>query len=251
MKLLREGRTSRSAQPPEGAHGVHRDYISRPRAAAAPRRLGDRAPRLSRAALRRRDPRQSDLLRLDRGAARAAARHIPRRDHRGRDDVRHRQQGSRPVGRLDIRPGGGGVRPTVRVEFPRPRHRPVAAALPAARRGHRAAERRAGHHPEGAGVHRDADDAVHRPRLRARTHPRPGDLLLRTRRRSIRSSSAWARPTPSASTTRSRSSPSSPSSAPTFSPRPAGATRPSPSGATRRRRSMPASGPIGCESAPT
>ena len=125
------------------------------------------------------------------------------RHHRRRHDLRHRQQGSRPVGRLHLRPGGGGVRPTVRAELSRSRRRPVGACLPASRRHDRTPQRRARHHPEGAGVHRHADDALHRPRLRARAHPWPVDLLSRQGERASAVLPVSARPTPSASTTRS------------------------------------------------
>ena len=243
------GRPSRSEQPREGAHVAH--HIARPRAVAALRRLGGGPPRLSRVALSRRGARQSGLLRLDRGAARASARHVPHRDHRGRDDLRDRQQGPRPVGRLHLRPGGRGVRAALRAELPRPRHCRRGPALSAAGRRNRAAERRARHHPQGSGVHRHADDAVHRPRLRAGAHPRTGHLLFRQGE----GASAVLPPRrdqrarvqqPDRHLRRRRRG-----RRPRAGARPGGATRPSPPAATSRRRSMPASRPTGFGSAPT
>ena len=57
-------------------------------------------------------------------------------------------------------------------------------------------QRRAGHDPQGAGLHRHADHAVHRPRLRARPHRRQDHRLRATRRSDFPGSSSSARPTP-------------------------------------------------------
>ena len=111
-------------------------------------------------------------------------------------------------------------------------------------------QRRARHLPARAGLHRDADDAAHRPRLRARPDRRQVDPLSGQGARVSAGSSSSARPTP-------RLQQPDPDRARrrrhrrlSCSPRPAGATRPSPPAATSRPRSMPASRRTGCASAP-
>ena len=166
---------------------LDRDRIARPRAVPARRRLGGRAARpdgaaLSSAARSSIRPSSARPRRFTRCCAtRSRVRH-----HRGRHDLRHRQQGPRSVGRLDLRPGRRRLRQALRAELSRSRHRPVGDPLPAARRGDRPDQRRPGHHPEGAGLHRHADDAVHRPRLRARAHRTARRSTIPTRRRNIR-----------------------------------------------------------------
>ena len=108
-----------------------------------------------------------------------AARRRPLRRDGGRHDLRHRQQGPRPVGRLDLGLVGDGL-------LDRSSRRPISTSAvwrwpsgPRRRARGRADQRRAGDLPEGAGVHRDADHAVHRPRPGARPHRRQDHRLSR------------------------------------------------------------------------
>ncbi len=66
-------------------------------------------------------------------------------------------------------------------------------------------QRRAGHHPARAVLHRHPHHAADRARHHPRPHRRQIDRLCGQGARAIPGSSTWARPTPSASTTRSRS----------------------------------------------
>ena len=223
---------------------------ARPPAARARRRLGDGPARPDGPALSRRRLRQSRLLRLGRRLSRAAARCGPLRRHGRGHDLRHRQQGSRSLRRLDLRPDHRGLLDGVLGGLPRPRPGHRGPDLPGSRPRDRPDQRRPRHDPEGAGLHRDADDAADRPRHRARPDRRQVDPLFDQGAPSSRSSSASARATSSASTTRSRSRSWWPRSARMCSARPAGATRPSPPAATSRPRSTPASRRTGSGSAP-
>ena len=82
----------------------------------------------------------------------------------GRHDFRHRQQGSRPVGRLALRADCGGLRGVLRpVLF---QHGPLSGRCLGARcrPPGRAHQRRSRNDPARSGVHRDADHAFHRAR---------------------------------------------------------------------------------------
>ena len=88
------------------------------------RRLGGRPPRLHGAALSASASTSTRLLRLRRGVLLGAARHRPLRRHGGRHDLRHRQQGPRPVGRLDPRPRRDRLLDRLRAVPSRPGDRP-------------------------------------------------------------------------------------------------------------------------------
>ena len=114
----------------------------------------------------------------------APARRLALRRDGGRHDVRHRQQGSRPVGRLDIRPGRRRLRHTCSIR----NHYdlgvvPAIFACLVLGNVHRPGQRHSRHRPARAGVHRDADHALHRPRLRPRPDGRASRSSTRKGRR--------------------------------------------------------------------
>ena len=194
---------------------------------------------------------QSGFLRQRRRLSRGAARYRPLCRHGGRHDLRHRQQGSRSVGRLDL----GAGRRRVLHRSSRPSFSTCGSArrvarLPRARHRSSASSTACWSPSSRAGLHRDADDAAHRSRHRSRPDRRQDRSAIAVKAAEfpgffhLGETNAWA------STTRSRSRSSCIASAPSCWPRPAGATRPSPPAATSRRRSMPASRRAGCASAP-
>ena len=215
------------------------------------RRMGSRPARDHGRALSRRPLSQSRILRLDVRAVLGAARRVALRRHGGRHDVRSGQQGARSFRRLDLRPDGDVLWHAVRAELFRPRRHDRRLRLSCARPRHRLDQRLSRHGSRGAGVHRDPDHAVHRPRRHPRADRRQEHRVRTQGGQILRRSSASARSTRSASTTRSSSSSSSRRSAPSLSPIRPTAGRPMRPAETSRPPATPASTPALFACAPT
>ena len=122
--------------------------------------------------------------------------------------------------------------------------------VPRRRSGDRADQRLHGHGSGSAGIHRDADDAVHRPRRHPRPHRRQEHRLRNQGGGLSRLLPSGRDQLASASTIRSSSSSSSPRSPPRRLPTRRSAGRPTRSAATSRRRATPASTHASCACAP-
>ncbi len=174
--LTRLRRSIRAASDqPEGHDRSHRrSKRSRHGARGSPplRRLGGRPPRHHGDSLRGRALSQSRFLRIDRRALFRSARRLALRRARDRHDLRHRQQGAGPFGRLDLRSDGNDLRHDFRADLFRHGHLDGRLLVPGHGSDDRADQRLHGHGPRSAGLHRDADDAVHRSRRDPRPHRR-------------------------------------------------------------------------------